>query len=149
MDDGQVVQRDFLHYNGAVVVLPVLSDGSIVMIRNRRFAVDENLIELPAGMLEEGEGPDRCAARELAEETGYSPGRLEKLGRFYTGPGTADEVMHAYLATDLADGKQDLEVHERITVEVFSHEQVRKMVADGTIHDGKTIAALAYYWLRG
>ncbi|MCK4601974.1 MAG: NUDIX hydrolase, partial [Phycisphaerae bacterium] len=96
MGDGQVVQRDFIHYNGAAVVLPVLGDGSIVLIRNYRFAVDEHLYELPAGMLEASEAPTACAARELAEETGYTAGKIEKLGQFYTGPGTTDENMHSF-----------------------------------------------------
>jgi ADP-ribose pyrophosphatase len=149
MPDGRVVQRDFIHYNGAVVILPVLPDGSIVLIRNYRFAVDETLYELPAGMLDGDEPPEVGAARELTEETGYSAGRLEKLGRFFTGPGTCDERMHAFLATELAPGRQDLEVYEQIEVEVRPGREVREMVADGRIHDAKTIAALALYWLTG
>ena len=149
MPDGRAVERDFIHYGGAVVVLPVLADGSIVLIHNYRFAVDEHLCELPAGMLDPGEDPAECAARELAEETGYTAGRLEKLGAFYTGPGTTDENMHAFLARDLRDGPQKLETYEQITVEVFSDAQVRQMVLSGTIHDGKTIAALGLYWLAG
>ena len=146
--EGEVVQRDWIRYAGAAVVLPVLDDGAIVMIRNYRFAVDEHLWELPAGMLETGEPPDRCAARELAEETGFTAGRIVKLGEFYTGPGTTDERMHAYLATDLTDGLQNLEIHEEIAVEVLPDERVRRMVGDGTIHDGKTLATLGLYWLE-
>jgi len=148
MADGRVVRRDFIHYPGAVVVLPVLADGAMVLIRNYRFAVDEHLYELPAGVLERGEDPHKCAERELAEETGYAAGKIEKLGVFYTGPGTTDETMHSYLATALTDGPQALEEYEEITVEVLPAEKVRQMVLDGTIHDAKTIATLALYWLR-
>ena len=148
MDDGRVVQRDLIHYPGAAVVLPILDDGSIVLIRNYRFAVDEDLYEVAAGVLEPGEDPADCAARELAEETGYTAARLVKLGSYLTGPGTTDEFLHAYLATELTEGAQDLEVYERITVEVLPEAKVKAMVADGTIHDAKTIAALALYWLR-
>lgn len=148
MADGRVVQRDFIHYNGAAVVLPVLADGRIVLIRNYRFAVDERLWELPAGILEDDEDPAACAARELTEETGYVAGNIEKLGRFYPGPGTNDERMHSFLATDLTAGEQNLEAYEEITVKVCGGDEVRRMVADGTIHDGKTIATLALYWLR-
>lgn len=148
MGDGRLVQRDYIHYPGAAIVLPVLADGRIVLIRNWRFAVEQELYELPAGCLEGGEAPAVCAARELAEEAGYTAGRLEKLGGFFTGPGTSDEFIHAYLATDLTAGRQDLERYEQIAVEVRSDEQVRAMVADGTIRDAKTLSTLALYWLR-
>jgi ADP-ribose pyrophosphatase len=149
MGDGRLVQRDYIHYPGAAIVLPVLADARIVLIRNWRFAVEQELYELPAGCLEGGEDPAVCAARELTEETGYSAGRWEKLGGFFTGPGTSDEFIHAYLATELTAGPQDLERYEEIAVELRSDGQVRAMVADGTIHDAKTISALTLYWLRG
>jgi len=147
MDDGCVVRRDYFHYGGAAVIVPFLGDGSIVMIRNYRFAVDEHLLELPAGMLNPAEQPETCAARELTEETGYSAGRIEKLGTFFSGPGTTDETMHAFLATELTAGEQNLETYERITVEVYPAARVRRMVATGDVHDAKTIAALGLYWL--
>jgi ADP-ribose pyrophosphatase len=147
MPDGKVVGRDLFEYSGAAVVLPVLDDGLMVLIRNYRFAVDEHLYELPAGILEAGEAPEVCARRELAEETGYRAEKIEKLGEFYTGPGTTDEKMHAYLATGLRDGRQDLEAYEQIALEVLAEDDVRRMVADGTIHDAKTIATLGLYWL--
>ena len=148
MPDGRVMPRDFVRYGGATVVLPVLADGSIVMIRNRRFAVNEDLLELPAGMLDGPEAPESAARRELAEETGYTAGRMAPLGAFYTGPGSTDENMYAFLATDLQAGPQRLEAYEEIGVLTFPQTEVRRMVLDGTIHDGKTIAALAMYWLR-
>ena len=148
MADGRVVQRDFVHYNGATLVLPVLADGSIVMIRNRRFAVNEDLLELPAGMLDGPEAPESAARRELTEETGYTAGRIEPLGPFYTGPGSTDENMYVFLATELQAGPQHLEAYEEIRVLIYPQAEVRRMILDGTIHDGKTIAALAMYWLR-
>lgn len=147
MDDGQIVKRDWFHYPGAAVIVPVLDDGSIVMIRNRRFAVDETLLELPAGTLDGDESPAVCAARELTEETGYVAGRIEPLGAFYACPGTSDEMLHAFLATDLTLGEQALEAHEQIEVETYTPDQVRAMMRSGELHDGKSIAALALYWL--
>ncbi len=148
MPGGRVVRRDFVHYGGAAVILPVLDDGSIVLIRNRRFAVNEHLLELPAGMLNDGEDPLAAAARELTEETGYTAGRIEPLGTFFTSPGSSDENMHAFLAQDLSNGPQALEDYEQITVEVHSDAAVRERVREGTLHDGKSIGALCLYWLR-
>jgi len=147
MPDGRLVRRDLIHFSGAAVVLPVLADGSIVLIRNYRFAVGEVLWEIPAGGLAAGEDPAACASRELTEETGYTAGRIEKLGEFYSCPGATDEMLYAYLATDLARGEQNLELYEEISVEVCTEQAVGRMVADGTIHDGKTIATLALYWM--
>lgn len=148
MPDGKVIERDFLHYGNAAVILPVLPDGSIVMIRNYRFAAGETLYELPAGMCDGEEEPLSCATRELTEETGYTAGRIEPLGHYFTAPGTSDEVIYAYLATDLKDGQQALEIYEQITVDIFPDAKVREMVTSGAIYDAKTIAALALYWLR-
>ena len=149
MGDGSIVSRDLIHYTGAAIILPVLADGSIILIRNYRFALDEHLCELPAGMLEEGEPPEQCARRELTEETGYVAGTIRKLGAFCTCPGTSDEIIHAYLATDLRPGRQDLETHEEISVQPVAQEKVRSMIRDGTIHDAKTIATLTLHWLGG
>jgi ADP-ribose pyrophosphatase len=147
MPDGRVVQRDWICYNGAAVILPILDDGSIVLIRNYRFAVEETLYELPAGMLDDGEDPAVGAARELTEETGYAAGRLEKLGQYYTGPGTCNELRHAFVAMGLSAGPQRLEAYEQIETEAISDADVRAMVADGRIHDAKTIATLCLWWL--
>ena len=146
--EGKSVLRDLVKHNGAALILPVLTDGSIVMIRNYRYAFEQYLWELPCGTLEDGEDPAICAARELTEETGYTAGRMEKLGSYCSCPGYSDEVIHAFLATDLNSGPQALDDHEDITVEIMPDQKVQRMVADNQITDGKTIAALSLYWLR-
>lgn len=148
MPDGRVVPRELVLYAGAVVVLPVLPDGSIVFIRNYRFAVEETLWELAAGAIDAGESPQEAARRELLEETGYRAGTLTKLGQFFTGPGSCNEEMHVFLASELTAGPQALEPYEQIQVQVLSAGEARAMFEDGRIHDGKTIAALGMYWLR-
>jgi ADP-ribose pyrophosphatase len=148
LPDGREIQRDLIHHRGAALILPVLADGSIVMIRNYRYAAEGYLWELPCGTLDEGETPDACAARELAEESGYTAGRMEKLGRFYSCPGYSDEIIHAYLATDLTRGEQNLEGYEDITVEILPDKDVRRMAATNEITDGKTLATLVMYWIK-
>jgi ADP-ribose pyrophosphatase len=147
MPDGKVLARDLVRCRPAVCILPVLDDGSIVLIRNQRYAVDENLLELPAGGVEVEEDTRLGAQRELLEETGCTAEAMELLGTFFTAPGALDEKMHAYLASGVDRGPQQLEPYERITVETYTDAQVRRMVADGTIHDAKTIATLGLYWL--
>lgn len=148
MPDGKVMPRDLVRYPQAAVILPVRADGSVVMIRNRRYAVQEMLLELPAGGIEKGEAPAAGARRELLEETGYTAGRLELLGTFVTAPGSTDEVMHAFLATDLQAGEQQLEDYEEIRLQIVPGPDVKKMILAGTLHDGKSIIAMALYWLR-
>src|SRR4051812_34149984 len=91
LEGGRRVQKEVLLHNGAVVSLPFLGDDTILLIRNRRYTVNEILIELPAGGLEKGENPINAAGRELAEETGYVAGRLRRLLDFYASPGIITE----------------------------------------------------------
>ena len=139
--------RELIVHPGAAVILPVMPDGSIVMIRNLRFAAGRELWEIPAGTLEPPEPPRACALRELVEEAGYEAGKLTELGRFYSSPGICTEIMHAYLAEDLRYVGQNTEPGERITVEILSESRVREMMLSGEIADAKTIAALGLYFL--
>ena len=142
---GGPVVRDVVVHPGAVVVLPVLSDGRVVLIRNRRVAVGETLLELPAGTLTPGEAPASCARRELAEETGYRAGALRPLLSFYPSPGVLDEVMHGFVATDLEAGTQDLDPGEEIAVELMDRAALDRALAAGAIKDGKTLALLLWW----
>lgn len=147
-DDGRVVERDVVVHPGAVVILPILDDGRIVMIRNERPAVEARLWELPAGTREPGEAPIETAGRELAEETGYQAGRLEPLAEFYTSPGILTERMFAFLARELTPVGQKLDEGERIDVAPVAASAVRRMMLDGTLADAKSLAALGVYFSR-
>jgi len=141
-EKGRSVRREIVRHPGAVVVVPVLEDGRLVLIRNYRIAVDDRLWELPAGKLEENEEPQRAAARELEEETGYRAGRIRPLTAFFTSPGFADERIHAFIAEELTFVGQNLEPGEQIEAETLPRDEVLAMIADGRIRDGKTIAAV-------
>jgi len=141
-DDGRSYTREIVRHPGAVLVLPVLDDGRIVMIRNYRVAVDERLWELPAGKLEPGEPPLTAAGRELIEETGYKAGRIRKLSEFYTSPGFADERMHVFVADQLTSVERDLQPGEDIEVQTVERSKALEMIHTGELRDGKTIAAL-------
>lgn len=149
--DGGPLARDVVRHPGAVTVIPVLSDGRLVMIRNWRIAVERWLHEFCAGKLEPGEDPAAAAARELEEETGHRAGTIRKVGEFLTTPGFADERMHVYEASTLTVVPRRLEAGEQIEVEVRSVAEAEAMIRDGRIEDGKTIAALAQWslWRAG
>jgi ADP-ribose pyrophosphatase len=146
--DGRSVQRELVVHPGAVVILAVTDGEEVVMIRNVRFAVGQELWELPAGTLEPGEPPVECAVRELREETGYLAERLTPLARFYSSPGFCTELLHVFEARGLTHVGQDLEADERIRVEVLPLSRVRQMMLAGEIVDGKTLAALGLYLLK-
>jgi ADP-ribose pyrophosphatase len=150
-EQGRPFTREIVRHPGAVLVLPVLTDGDrqrVVMIRNYRVAVDERLWELPAGKLEAGEDPAAAAARELTEETGYKAGRMIRLAEFYTSPGFADELMRAFVAEDLQTAERALEAGEDIEVCVVDCDEAIAMAIDGRIRDGKTIAALLMWHVQ-
>ena len=143
---GKTIRREIVRHPGAVCILPLLSvpnePRKIVLIRNLRPALGEELWELPAGTLEPPEPPEACAARELVEETGYRAGRIQFLGGFYTTPGMTDELMRAYVATDLTEVGQQLEEDERIRPVPVPVSEVFGMLDRGELMDGKSIVTL-------
>jgi ADP-ribose pyrophosphatase len=139
---GHMRTREVIRHPGAVVLLPVLDDGRVVMIENHRHSVGQTLLELPAGTIELGEPPESTAGRELIEETGYRAGRLEKLHEFFSCPGICDELMHLYLATELTAGQPDREATEQIENRIVSREEIAALIAHGEIRDAKTLVGL-------
>jgi ADP-ribose pyrophosphatase len=142
---GQKVVRDAVRHPGAVVILPRLADGRVLLIRNYREVVGRWLFELPAGTLEPGEHPDDAAPRELEEETGHRAASLTKMTEFLATPGMCDERMFVYLADQLSPTAQNLDEGECIEVVPTPLEAALEMVRDGQIEDAKTIAALLYF----
>ena len=139
---GQETLREVVRHPGAVVVVPILDDGRIVLIRNHRVALGERLWECCAGTIEPPEEPIVCAARELIEETGYRAATLVPLGWFYTTPGLTDERMHAFIATGLTHIGQDLEDDESILVEPLPAHRILDMIASGELRDAKSMLAV-------
>jgi ADP-ribose pyrophosphatase len=143
--------REVCVHPGAVVVVPVLDENTILLIRNNRHAVGQILIELPAGTLEKGEPPMNCGGRELLEETGYLAGRMKPIGNFFTSPGILSEKIYAFAAYDLERRKASLEEGEEIELMTAGLDEAISMIRDGQIRDGKTIAALMMFdrFIRG
>ena len=143
--DGAEHARDVVRHPDAVTVLPLLGDGRVCFVENYRVAVEQTLIELPAGVVEPGEDPALTAKRELAEETGYQAEQIELLATFYTSPGILDERMHLYLATSLKPGQATPEPGEDLRPLLTTWQQALEMARDGRIQDAKTLAGLLYY----
>ncbi len=141
------VGRDIVVHPGAVVILPLLDNGCVVMIRNYRYTVEQELWELPAGTRELSEEPIETARRELIEETGYEAGEMVLLMEFYTSPGILTERMYAYVARNLTLVGQTLEDGEQITVETVEMNEVYQKLINRELIDGKTIAVLSTYFL--
>lgn len=146
--DGRTVCKDVVRHPGAVTIIGIRDDGCLLLIRNTRIAVNEALLELPAGKLEPEEDAADAARRELEEETGYRPASVEALGTFFTTPGFSDELMHVFLATDLTAVGQRLEPGELIEVEPVDPAEVPSLISGGRLRDGKTIAAWAMWTIR-
>lgn len=142
---GYVTHREVVVHPGAVAIAPVDDAGNLVLVRQYRYPVLEELVEVPAGKLEKGEDPLGTARRELAEETGLTADTMQPMAVFYTTPGFCDEKMHLFLATGLhpaatADIHPDAD--EVIQVDCVPLDEAVQMCADGRIRDAKTISAV-------
>jgi ADP-ribose pyrophosphatase len=152
-NSGKALKREVAVHPGAVIILPLLDDGRIVFIRNRRHTVNCELLELPAGTLERDENgqghedPALCASRELAEETGYTAAKIRPFGWFFTSPGILTEKMYAFIATGLEKGVQHLEDNEQIAPWPVSKEEALRLIAENKIVDAKTIATVLRYFM--
>lgn len=144
-EDGAKHTREVVVHPGAVVILPILPDGRVLLIRNLRPTINEYLIELPAGTLEPGESPMNCAGRELIEETNFAAGKLNWLASFYSTPGIMTEKMHVFVATHLTPEPGQLDEGEEIQPHPMTMADALDAVRDGLIVDGKTIASLLFY----
>ena len=145
LPDGSEHTREVIQHPGAVVILPKLDDGRICLIRNYRVAVDQELIELPAGTLEPPEPPIETARRELIEETGYRCSEIKPLCDFFMSPGILNEHMYAFVASGLTEGQRALETGEQIENLILSVDQIQQLIDENKIQDSKTLTVLLLY----
>ena len=146
--DGLTICRDIVLHPGAVAILPIVDQEHICLVRNVRPTIGETLLEIPAGTLERGEEPERAAARELAEETGYRAGRWTRLAEIIPSPGILSEKIHLFVAENLSPGEMKLEYDEDLKPERVALSQALTWALDGTIRDAKTLVALLLWKQR-
>ena len=139
---GGQASREVVEHRASVVVVPVDSEGNVVLVRQYRHPVGQALLEAPAGVVEESERPEECAQRELQEETGYVARDLRALGGFWISPGYCTEFMYAYLARELVPSRLEADEDENIRVERLPLSGVHRLIRAGEIQDAKSVAAL-------
>ncbi|MGH9214024.1 MAG: NUDIX hydrolase [Acidimicrobiales bacterium] len=142
--DGTTFEREIVRHPGAVSVVPIVGERA-VLVRQYRAAIDDLLLEIPAGKRDKsGEAPEEVAQRELVEEIGMEAGRFERLARFYNSPGFADEDSWVFLGLDLRECPTDLQGPEEqhMTIERVALADVPALVGRGEIRDAKTIIGL-------
>ncbi len=148
--EGQEIQREVIEHPGSVVILPLLAENQVLLVKQYRAGAGRELLELPAGLVEPGESLQNAARRELEEETGYRNGEFKSLFSMYASPGFLNEQLHIFLARDLTqDGTLERDHDEKIELETMSFQDLRLHLRAGNIKDGKTIAALSWFFTFG
>jgi ADP-ribose pyrophosphatase len=151
LENGRKSFREYVLHPGAVAVVPILDDNKVVLVKQFRYPIGKQLLEIPAGKFDfKDEDPLECAKRELKEETGFDAKDYLYLGYIHTTPGFSNEVIHLYLARDLESGQSNPDEDEIIDVEIEDFNTVLQKCISGEITDAKTIAGIfkAYFILR-
>ena len=148
LPNGNSAIREVVEHSGGSAIY-CEKDGKILLVKQFRYPYKEELYEIPAGKLNEGETPEQTAIRELEEEGGIKAGRIEKLFEVYPTPGYTDEIIRIYQAFDLIETKQKLDEDEFLTCEWIEIERLKDMIKNGEIKDGKTLIALLHFFSLG
>ncbi|MEB0139616.1 MULTISPECIES: NUDIX hydrolase [unclassified Undibacterium] len=146
LPDGKVTTREYIRHPGAVVIVPLFDDGSVLLERQFRYPLDRVFIEFPAGKIDAGEDPLLCAQRELREETGYTASTWRHLCTIHNAIAYSDEHLEIYLARDLVAGPASLDDGEFLDTFTARPEEILAWVRNGQITDVKTI--IGAFWLE-
>jgi len=151
LPNGRKSTREIVEHPGAVAVVAITENDEVLMVRQYRKAIERELLEIPAGKLEEGESREVCVERELMEETGYFPNELTYLTSFYTSPGFSNEILHLFIAKNLIKKSRDADFDEYLQAEKVPFEEAINKIRTGEIVDSKTITGLllAYDQIKG
>ena len=142
LEDGSTSQREVVRHPGGAAVLPLNEDGWVTLVRQYRYALGRELLEIPAGKLEPGEDPKSAALRELEEECGLVAGSVTDLGCIYPSVGYDDEIIHLYLARDLQPTTAKPDSGEFVSLEKYRLCDLAEMVESGQLRDAKSVVAI-------
>ncbi|RZL65571.1 MAG: NUDIX hydrolase [Variovorax sp.] len=146
LPDGHSATREYIVHPGAVVVVPLLDDGRVVLERQYRYPVAQVMTEFPAGKLDAGEDPLRCGQRELLEETGYTAAEWAYAGKMHLAVAYSTEIIHIFFARGLSLGDRQLDHGEFLDVFAATPDQLARWCQDGTVTDAKTLTCTL--WLQ-
>ena len=142
LEDGTISRREIVRHPGGAAILPLDGDGQVTLVRQYRYALGQELLEIPAGKLEYGEDPKAAAIRELEEECGLIAGQVTDLGCIYPSVGYDDEIIYLYLARDLHATEARPDEGEFVSLEKYPLERLVEMVMSGALRDAKTVTAI-------
>lgn len=140
--NGKTTTREIVERSDCIAAVPIDSKDNILMVRQFRKAVGKVLLEIPAGGIDKGEQPIMAVRRELQEEIGYLPNKIDRIGGFYAAPGYSTEYLHLYVATYLLPSRLEAEDTEDIEVVRVSLSRIPDMIISGEICDAKSIVGL-------
>lgn len=142
LSDGRITTREIAEHGASVCIVPVDPQGNVLLVRQYRKPIEDQLLEVPAGGIEPGESPLEAALRELQEEVGFTAGEMQPLSSFWISPGWCTEYMYAYLATELQPARLPADYDENIAVVPVPLAEVDGLMRSGEIKDVKSIASL-------
>jgi ADP-ribose pyrophosphatase len=142
---GETVTREIVEHRDCIAAVVLDGQGDVVMVRQYRIPTGKDLLEIPAGVMEDGESPDECVRRELQEEIGYLPTKVIRLGGFYAAPGYCTEYINLFLATGLKESRLVAEDTDEIEVVRVPVANIAGMIDSGDICDAKSVAGLLKY----
>ncbi|SMC52064.1 NUDIX domain-containing protein [Polynucleobacter kasalickyi] len=146
LPNGKIANREYIKHPGAVAIVPLFNDHSVLLERQFRYPLNRAILEIPAGKLEFGEDPLECAKRELKEETGFEASEWVFLGKIHPVISYSTEFIDIYLAKGLIQGSAKLDEEEFLDTFNATMEEISEWIKVGVITDVKTI--ISHYWLK-
>lgn len=144
LKNGRISKRICIDHPQAAAIVPFVSDNEIIMVRQYRYALGRETLEIPAGKIDKGESPEECIKRELVEETGFEVNTLKWLYTYAPAVGYSNELIHLYLGRDLKKLEKEIDENEISSLEILTIEDVLGMIRNHKIIDSKTVIALAF-----